>query len=299
MPEAVALLALKTLTRLVDIHRSLDSRNVPYFPIPTAKRILSGLSKDTSDMPSKPLSILSQALLCRNASVVNQAAELIYKLVRYNEEAMPKLYLSGIFFFASVYTGSNFHCLSKLLHATHLKQHFQSGFAAAAEDDELRMKDRSILGNMLPEGLLFMLENYGFERFAEAFVGGADTPEVIWTLDMRRHLIEMVSQHLGDFPLRLFQNNTTEYEYCPIPGIAYKRLEKEIFCHNYYLENLCDEVRFPDWPIAEPVEVFRACLEHFKKQVDQDETELQEALSKAKVLLNLKEDDGSKELRRR
>lgn len=298
-PEAVALLALKALTRLVDLHRSLDSRGVPYFPIPTAKRILCGLSSDTiSDMGGKPLAILAQSLLCKDAGGVDQAAELIYKLVQYNEEAMPKLYLTGVFFFACVYTGSNFWYLSKLLHATHLKQNFRSGFAAAAEEDELPMKERSILGNMLPEGLLFVLENYGFERFAEVFVGSSDTPEVIWTLDMRKHLIEMVRQHLGDFPLRLFQNNTTEYEYCPIPGVAYKRLEKEIFCHNYYLENLCDEERFPDWPIAEPVEVFRACLERFKKQVDQDETEMQEALSRARELLNLKEDDGSKELRK-
>lgn len=257
-PEAVALLALKSLTRLVDLHRSLDSRGIPYFPIPTAKRILCGLSAETSgDMNSKPLPILAQALLCKDAGVVDQAADLIYKLIQYNEEAMPKLYLTGLFFFINLYTGSNFQSLSKLLHATHLRQHFQSGFAAAANEGELPMKDRSILGNMLPEGLLFVLENYGFERFAEVFVGGADTPEVIWTMNMRKHLIEMVQQHLGDFPLRLFQNNTTEYEYCPLPGVAYKRLEKEIFCHNYYLENLCDEERFPDWPVAEPVEVFR------------------------------------------
>ena len=125
-----------------------------------------------------------------------------------------------------------------------------------------------------------------------------DTPEVIWTFDMRKHLVEMIRQHLGDFPLRLFQNNSTEYEYCPMPGVAYKRLEKEIFCHNYYLHNLCDEVRFPDWPISEPVEVFRACLEHFKKQLDRDESSEEQVLEKARVLLDLKVGDGSKELRR-
>jgi len=297
-PSEVSLLALKALTRLADIHRSLDSRGVPYFPIPTAKRILCGLGSDLGDLGRKPLAILSQSLLCKEAGVVDQAARLVHKLVQHNEEAAPKLYLTGIFFFACAYTGSNFLSLSEFLHDTHLKQHFRSGFAAAAEEKELPMKDRSILGNLLPEGLLFVLVNYGFERFAEVFVGAADTPEVIWTLDMRKHLIEMVRQHIGDFPLRLNQNNTAEYEYCPMPGVAYKRLEKEIFCHNYYLENLCDEERFPDWPIAEPVEVFRACLERFKKQVDQDETELQAALSKARAVLNLKEDDGSKELRK-
>jgi DnaJ family protein C protein 13 len=86
------------------------------------------------------------------------------------------------------------------------------------------VKDRSILGNMLPEGVLYVLVNYGFEKFSEIFVGNFDTPEVIWNFDMRKHLVEMIRQHLGDFPQRLWQNTTTEYDYCPIPGIAFKRL---------------------------------------------------------------------------
>jgi DnaJ family protein C protein 13 len=299
-PSDVALLALKALSRLVDLHRSLDSRGVPYFPIPTAKRILSASSRDpASDSRAVSfLSILSQSLLCNDSRVVDQAAELLYKLVDYNEEATAKLYLTGVFFFASCYTGSNFRALSKLMHATHLKQHFRSGFTAAADESEVSMKDRSILGNILPEGLLFILVNYGFERFSDVFVGNLDTPEVIWTLEMRKHLIEMIRQHLGDFPLRLFQNNTTEYEYCPCPGIAYKCLGKEIFCHNYYLHNLCDEDRFPEWPIAEPVEVFRACLERFKQQVDRDETAEETALEEARKTLDLRAGDGSKELRK-
>ena len=56
---------------------------------------------------------------------------------------------------------------------------FKSGFAAAADESELPMKERSILGHMLPEGLLFLLTNYGVDRFAEVFVGNADTLEVI------------------------------------------------------------------------------------------------------------------------
>jgi len=303
-PSDVALLALKALTRLVDLHRSLDSRGVPYVPIPTAKRILCGSSRDpnfasdTGDTLTNPLPIVCQALLCNEGRIVEQAADLIFKLCQHNERAVSKLYLTGIYFFVFCYTGSNFRSLAKLLHSTHLKQHFKSGFAAAADESELPMKDRSILGHMLPEGLLFILTNYGVDRFAEVFVSNADTPEVIWTFDMRKHLIEMIRQHLGDFPLRLFQNTTTEYEYCPMPGVAYKRLEKEIFCHNYYLHNLCDEVRFPEWPISEPVEVFRACLEQFKKQLERDETSEEEVLEKARAVLDLKVGDGSKELRK-
>lgn len=306
-PSEVALRAIRSLTRLVDLHKSLDYRGLPYYPIPIAKRIMCGLSRDTltianSDVNNEQnesfLSILAQAVLCNDSQVVDQAARLLFKLMQYNEEAMAKFYLTGVYFFIASYTGSNFKALAELLHATHLKQHFRSGFAAAADTTELPLRERSILGGLLPEGILFILLNYGVERFGEVFVGNFDTPEVIWNFEMRKHLIEMVRQHLGDFPKRLWQNTTTKFEYCPMPGVAYKRLEKEIFCHNYYLHNLCDESRFPEWPIAEPVEVFRGCLEEFKKQLSRNETEELEAVESATKILKLKPGDGSKELRK-
>ena len=303
-PGDVALIALKASTRLVDLHRSLDSRGVPYFPVPIAKRLLCGLSREHStakavaEQRENYLAIVSQALLCNDHRVVEAAATLLLKLMQHNEAAIAKFYLTGVFLFLCSYTGSNFLWLAKLLHDTHLKQHFRSGFAAAADESELPMKERSILGNMLPEGLLFVLVNYGFEKFTEIFVGNFDTPEVIWNFEMRKHLVEMIRQHLGDFPQRLWQNTTSEYEYCPIPGIAYKRLEKEMFCHNYYLNNLCDETRFPDWPIAEPVEVFRSCLEEWKRQMNRDEGKEENDQEEARKVLSLKSGDGSKELRK-
>lgn len=306
-PSEVALRAIRSLTRLVDLHKSLDYRGLPFYPIPIAKRIICGLSRDpftssgggqVNEQDESFLSIVTQSLLCNDPQVVDQAASLLLKLMRYNEEAISKFYLTGIYFFATSYTGSNFKTLAEVLHATHLNQHFRSGFAAAADTNELPLRERSILGSLLPEGMLYILLNYGVERFSEVFVGNFDTPEVIWSFEMRKHLIEMVRQHLGDFPKRLWQNTTTKYEYCPMPGVAYKRLEREIFCHNYYLNNLCDESRFPDWPIAEPVEVFRACLEEFKKQINRDETEEVEAIDGAVEVLKLKAGDGSKELRK-
>lgn len=302
-PAEVSIQAMRSLTRLVDLHKSLDSRGLPFYPIPIAKRIMCGLTREPAKSDGGAtldsfLSIIAQSILCNDTMLVDQAAELLFKLTQYNEEATVKFYLTGVYFFTACYTGSNFKSLAKLLHSTHLNQHFRSGFAAAADNSELSLKERSILGGMLPEGVLFILFNYGTDRFNDVFVGNFDTPEVIWNFEMRKHLIEMVLQHLGDFPKRLWQNTTTRYEYCPMPGVAYKRLEKEIFCHNYYLRNLCDEVRFPDWPIAEPVQVFRACLEEFKNQMNRDETKEEKALESASKVLNLKAGDGSRELRK-
>lgn len=44
---------------------------------------------------------------------------------------------------------------------------------------------RSILGPVLPEAMVCYLENYEAERFSEIFLGEFDTPEAIWSSEMR------------------------------------------------------------------------------------------------------------------
>jgi DnaJ family protein C protein 13 len=170
-------------------------------------------------------------------------------------QAQSKLYLTGIFHFAMSYTGSNFGVVSKLLHTTHLRQnHRDSANAVAAA---LALGKRSVLGESLPEAMLHIMENYGPEKFAEVFVGTFDTPEVIWNTDMRTHLVANIHQHLGDFPMQLRQNMSGKYNYCPMPGIQYPNLAKEVFCHNFFLRNLVDTTRFPEWPINDPIALFK------------------------------------------
>ena len=72
----------------------------------------------------------------------------------------------------------------------------------------------------------------------------------------RRLMIEKIASHLGDFTPRLQSNTRAMYQYCPIPVIIYPALEHELFCGVYYLKHLCDTVKFPDWPIREPVSLF-------------------------------------------
>jgi len=311
-PTEAADTAIRALSQLVALHKSTDPRGVPYHPIPIAKQLLCDLGRDPSfsfhsskysHMSSivdrkEALSIICQSLLSDNAQLVDNAADLLHSLMTHNKEGRAKLYLTGVFFFAFAYAGNNFHKLSTLLYSTHLEQDFKQGFEATASSGELPMKQRSILGALLPEGLLFILVNYGVERFTEVFIGDFDTPEVIWSSDMRKHLIEMIRQHLGDLPFSLTENTTYTYEYCPIPTISYERLAKELFCHNYYLHNLCDEDRFPDWPIAEPVEVFRSCLEEWKKQMSRDQSVEEDAKEDARLTLQLESEDSGYELRK-
>ena len=44
---------------------------------------------------------------------------------------------------------------------------------------------RSILGPILPEAMVCYLENYEPDRFAQIFLGEFDTPEAIWSSEMR------------------------------------------------------------------------------------------------------------------
>lgn len=44
---------------------------------------------------------------------------------------------------------------------------------------------RSVMGHILPEAMVCYLENYEPEKFAEIFLGEFDTPEAIWSAEMR------------------------------------------------------------------------------------------------------------------
>ena len=177
------------------------------------------------------------------------------------------------------YAGSNYDEIAKLLHSTHLKQHFRSEGRQTLLQDNL-LSQQSILGTMLPECMLCILENYGPERFAEVFLGNFNTPEVIWTYDMRQRLIRAVDQHLATLRGRLVQNIATRYdlEFAPIPSVNYPELEQELWCHNYYLRNLCDEIRFPEWPISEPVELLKASLDSWRRERDKGKGDQNKAI---------------------
>eukprot|EP00551_Chaetoceros_affinis_P011437 CAMPEP_0203680424 /NCGR_PEP_ID=MMETSP0090-20130426/39233_1 /ASSEMBLY_ACC=CAM_ASM_001088 /TAXON_ID=426623 /ORGANISM="Chaetoceros affinis, Strain CCMP159" /LENGTH=1702 /DNA_ID=CAMNT_0050548483 /DNA_START=284 /DNA_END=5392 /DNA_ORIENTATION=+ len=197
----------------------------------------------------------------------------------HNEKACAKLWETGIFFFALAYTGPNYLPIAQLIERTLMGQ------------------NQTILQKMLPEGLLNVLANHGAEKFVDVFLGRYDTPEVIWSVEMRENLIKMIEEHLGDFPKRLHEHTTEKYQFCPIPKISYELLENETYCRNYYLNNLCDEAKFPDWPIAEPVELFQACLKRWEEITLQRQEIDENTLENASKLIGLTADYDEIELR--
>lgn len=63
-------------------------------------------------------------------------------------------------------------------------------------------------------------------------------------------------------------NISAIYSYCTIPIINYPQLESELFCNTYYLRHLCDEQKFPEWPIREPIALLKDCLNMWKAELE-------------------------------
>uniref|UniRef100_A0A0K0D2Y8 J domain-containing protein n=1 Tax=Angiostrongylus cantonensis TaxID=6313 RepID=A0A0K0D2Y8_ANGCA len=91
---------------------------------------------------------------------------------------LPRLYLSGVFFFILMYNGSNVLPIARFLHYTHKKQAFRSALP------QLEGSSQSILAPMLPAAAIFYLDEYGPEKYAEVFLGEFDNPEIIWSTQM-------------------------------------------------------------------------------------------------------------------
>ncbi|XP_037954363.1 dnaJ homolog subfamily C member 13 isoform X2 [Teleopsis dalmanni] len=203
-----------------------------------------------------------QVCLTHDPGLLERVATLLCQIMEDNPE-MPKVYLTGVFYFMLMYTGSNILPITKFLKLTHMKQGFRS-----EETSQSGIMHRSILGQLLPEAMVCFLENYSAEKFAEIFLGEFDTPEVIWSSEMRRLLIEKISTHIADFTPRLKGHTMARYPYLAIPAISYPQLENELFCHIYYLRHLCDTQKFPNWPITDPVQLLKHTLEAWRKEVE-------------------------------
>eukprot|EP00039_Didymoeca_costata_P023981 m.8876 g.8876 ORF g.8876 m.8876 type:complete len:2271 (-) comp3968_c0_seq1:482-7294(-) len=247
--SSLCVLCLNMMLRICHMYPTRDKDDAIIRPIPRCKRMLC----EANCLPH-----IVQLLLTFDPIIVEKTAILLYDIMSDNM-MMSRLYLTGAFFFIMMYTGSNILPVAKFLAETHSLQAFQS-----AEGES----SKSILSNMLPEAMICFIENYGAEKFASIFLGEFDTPEAIWGGEMRRFLIEKIALHLSDFTSRLQSNTRALYQYCPIPKVNYSQLEDELFCSIFYLRHLCDETRFPDWPIKDFIQLLKDVLDAWKVEVD-------------------------------
>ncbi|GKV06523.1 hypothetical protein SLEP1_g18407 [Rubroshorea leprosula] len=266
-PTQVGEAALSILHSMVSAHSDLDDAGEMVTPTPRVKRILSS---------PRCLPHIAQAMLSGEPSIVEAAAALLKDVVTRNPKAMMRLYSTGAFYFALAYPGSNLLSIAQLFSVTHVHQAFHGGEEAAVSSS-LPLAKRSVLGGLLPESLLYVLDRSGPAAFAAAMVSDSDTPEIIWTHKMRgENLIRQVLQHLGDFPQKLSQHCHSLYDYAPMPPVTYPELRDEMWCHRYYLRNLCDEIRFPNWLIVEHVEFLQSLLVMWREELTRKPMDLSE-----------------------
>lgn len=255
-------LATLILNMLITMCRYFPSRTedgAVIRPLPRIKNLLS-----------TPLSLphIVQLLLTFDPILVEKVATLLVEIMQDNPH-LSTIYTTGVFFFILMYMGSNVLPIGRFLHMSHMQQAFR-----AEENLGGDIMQQSILGQILPEAMVCYLENYGPDKFAEIFLGEFDTPEVIWSNEMRRLMIEKLASHLADFTPRLMSNNRALYQYCSIPHITYPQLQYELFCDIYYLKHLCDIERFPDWPIKDPVALLKRVLAAWRSEVEKQPSTL-------------------------
>ena len=115
---------------------------------------------------------------------------------------------------------------------------------------------------------------------------------------MRRHLIDEISRHISDFTCLLRENVLAEYDYIPLLSpIQYAELQEEVWCHNFYLQNLCNLDVFPDWPIYEPFEVLRSIIERWTEKNAQGFTSSTMTSDLAFKKLGLQKTDDMQQIR--
>jgi DnaJ family protein C protein 13 len=280
----LAIRILSILTRITEAYPSRDSENAVIRPLPRIKRLLS----EQTCLPH-----IVQLLLTFDPIIIEKVANLLDLIVQDNP-VLPRLYLTGVFFFIVMYTGSNVLSISRFLKYTHSKQAFRSVDESSSNSTSEILK-HSILSPILPEAMICYLENHGDEKFAQIFLGEFDTPEVIWSNEMRRYMIEKIAGHLADFTPRLQSNTRALYQYCAIPIIIYKQLESELFCNIFYLKHLCDVVKFPNWPISDPIQLLKDCLLTWKNELEKKPPQM--SRDEALAILDLKSDDSVNEVK--
>ncbi|XP_062135863.1 dnaJ homolog subfamily C member 13 isoform X2 [Drosophila sulfurigaster albostrigata] len=282
---AIGMDGWRSLQQIPQLKWCLIAKGTPlYDETELASKILDILIKCTSFFPSRTqngdavlipgpklsrklseficLPHVVQVCLTHDPGLLERVATLLCQIMEDNPE-MPKVYMTGVFYFMLMYTGSNILPITRFLKMTHMKQGFRS-----EETSQSGIMHRSILGQLLPEAMVCFLENYSADKFAEIFLGEFDTPEVIWSSEMRRLLIEKIAAHIADFTPRLRGHTMARYPYLAIPVISYPQLENELFCHIYYLRHLCDTQKFPNWPISDPVQLLKHTLDAWRKEVE-------------------------------
>ncbi|KAL8007373.1 hypothetical protein Plhal703r1_c04g0023901 [Plasmopara halstedii] len=157
------------------------------------------------------------------------------------------LFSWGLFYLAFLVESSDFEAMAGVLKATHKDQ---AGF-----------DETSALRNILPLGMINLLDNLSSYAFAKVFRDGKQSPQVIWSASMRKHLQTQCRIHWQDYAEVLEENAYRDWRFCAMAPVAYKELLDEVWCGGVYLGQFCEH---SDFSIADPVSFMKELTKEWR-----------------------------------
>lgn len=247
-------------------------------PLPRAHRLLAG---------PRLLPHVCQLVLTMQPDYVASASAVLHCILLHNAAALSKLYATGWFYFALAYEKNNLGEIAALLQLAHAKQRFLGEGDTWIGNPAVPLPQRSFLGHLLPEALLHQLEKpTGAADFQRTFGAENVNPELIWTDDMRTAVLQpALRTHVAAFRAALRGNPALTWDFSLTAPVHYPQLKGEIWCHRYLLRALCDERRFPNWPVEAPLPFLQALLSAWRREEQRPPPDM--TLADARALLEL------------
>lgn len=156
----------------------------------------------------------------------------------------------GLFYMAFLVDTPDFEPFAAVLKSTHLSQR---GFGGA-----------TVLKEILPEATVNFLSALSPTAFSQMFCDGIESPEIVWSRNMRLHLRDNCLAHLQDYIEYLQEDVTSEWKFCPMAPVTYVELEEELWCGGLYLGKFCER---PDYIVREPANFMRDLTRTWRAEV--------------------------------
>ncbi|KAH7421759.1 hypothetical protein KP509_13G074000 [Ceratopteris richardii] len=229
----------------------IDS-NIQEFPPPAA---CSHLSKE------ELLCHLVQILLWAKGSVFGRILDILAYLVRVNTPAMKSLYKLGAFeillwkLLVGDLADSDKACIVGFIRQCHLLQDPDS---ISNEPEYLKAEEQfpwhgSILRLFLPEGMILKLMSESTDSCTAILNTEQETPEVIWSAEMRDRLLDYLKGELEPFVKFRASDPLALYIHVSKAPLDYPELSDSVFVAPFYLEHLLNVECFPNYQINDPV----------------------------------------------
>ncbi|KAL0482891.1 DnaJ [Acrasis kona] len=215
--------SVRILLGVLTHHPDMDHKDRIIVPMPVAKNILS--------TPNIIPHLIQLLLFGDHGNMFIFITQLLKSLIMYNDDLIPELYRTGLFYLLFLYDGSSIEDMVQILQYAHRAQ----------------SSETSILSDILPDQLIYRLDTWSVQDFCTAYQAqDICTPDIIWNAKMRCDLKNIISSHLSNFINVISQDQNAIYQYEPLrQPVIYERLMDEPVCAHYYLNNLMDTSTWP------------------------------------------------------